>query len=173
MLRVFERPPHQQRRRHRPPIVGDRDAAGVLELGDVGQLLALLPARHRADRIDAREVGLGRLLQDVLGDAGVVVHRIGVRHAGDGGEAAGHRRGRAGRDRLLVLLARLAQVHVHVDQARAHDERAGDLDDGRPGVDRQIAADPGDPIAVDQHVEHAVPAVRRIDDPPALQQPSS
>ena len=64
--RVLERPAHQQRRRHRTPVVGQRDAAGLLELGDIGQLLALLPARHGADRIDAREVGFGGLLQDVL-----------------------------------------------------------------------------------------------------------
>ena len=73
--RVLERAPHQHRRRHRMPVVGQRDAAGLLQLGDVGELLALLPARHRADRVDARQVRFGRLLQDVVGDAGVVVDR--------------------------------------------------------------------------------------------------
>ena len=33
----------------------------------------------------------------------------------------------------------------------------------------EIAADPQNPVVVDQHVEHAVTAVRRIDDPPALE----
>ncbi len=42
--RVFERAPHQQRRRHRPAIVCNRDAAGVLQLGDVRELLAFLSA---------------------------------------------------------------------------------------------------------------------------------
>ena len=64
--RVFERAPRQKRRRHRMPIVGHRDAAGGAQLGDVGQLLAFLPARHGADRIDAREVGFRRLSQNQL-----------------------------------------------------------------------------------------------------------
>ena len=64
--RVFERAAHQHRRRHRMPVVGQRDAAGLLQLGDVRELLALLTARHRADRIDAREVGLGRLLRGCI-----------------------------------------------------------------------------------------------------------
>ena len=42
--RVFEGPPHQHRRRHGPPVVGQRNAARELELGDIGQLLAFLPA---------------------------------------------------------------------------------------------------------------------------------
>ena len=61
----------------------------------------------------------------------------------DGG-AAGHR--------FLVLLSRLAQVHVHVDEARADDEPLRDFDHRR-AVDRQIAADRGDPVAVDQDVD--------------------
>ena len=64
--------------------------------------------------------------EDVSGDAGVVVHRRRVRHARHRGEAAGDRRRGAGRDRLLVLLARLAQVHVHVDQPGTHDEAAAE-----------------------------------------------
>ena len=36
--------------------------------------------------------------------------------------------------------------------------------------DRQIASDARDAIAVDQQIEHAVTAVRRIDDAPASQQ---
>ena len=53
----------------------------------------------------------------------------------------------------------------------AHDEPARNLDDRRAGVDRQIAADARDAVAVDQHVERAVAAVGRIDHAPALQQP--
>ncbi len=167
---VLERAPHQHRRRHRMPVVGQRDAAGLLQLGDVGELLALLAARDRADRIDAGQVRLGGLRQDVAGDAGVVVHRAGVRHAGHRGEAAGDRRGGAGRHRFLVLLPRLAQVHVHVDQPGHDDQPARHVDDRR-AVHRQIAPDAGDAIAVNQQIEHAVTAVGRIDDPRASQHP--
>ena len=37
---VLERPAHQQRRRHRPAVVRERDAAGGAQLADLGQLLA-------------------------------------------------------------------------------------------------------------------------------------
>ena len=166
---VFERPAHQQRRRDRPAVVGERDAAGGLLLAELGQLLAFRADRHRADRIDAREVRFGRLLEDELRDAGVVVDRIGVRHARDRGESAGDRGGRAGGDRLLVLLPRLAQVHVHVDQPGRDDPAVLELEH-LGAVGRQILADARDPAVLDQHVERAVPPGGRIDDPAALQQ---
>ena len=165
---VFERAAHQQRRRHRPPVVGKGDAAGGLLLAELGELLALRADRHGADRIDARELRLGRLLQDELRDPGVVVHRIGVRHAGDGGEAAGHGGCRAGGDRLLVLLPGLAQVHVDVDEAGRDDPAALDLEH-LGAVDRQVLPDARDRAVLDQHVELAVAPVGRIDDPAALQ----
>ena len=168
---VFERTAHQQRRRHRPSIVGERDAARLPQLRDVRELLPRLPARHRADRIHAGEVRLRRLLQDVFRDAGVVVHRHRVRHARDGREAAGHGGRGAGRHSFLVLLPRLAQMYMHVDQAGTHDEAARHLDHGRARVGRQIAANARDAIAVDQHVERPVAPVGGIDDAPALQQP--
>ena len=64
--RVLERAAHQQRRRDRPAVVGEGDAAGGLLLAELGELLAARPDRHRADRIDARELRFGRLLQDEL-----------------------------------------------------------------------------------------------------------
>ena len=53
-----------------------------------------------------------------------------------------------------------------------HDEARRNLDD-RGAVDRQVAADPRDAIAVDQDVVHAVDPVGGIDHAPALKQPSS
>ena len=161
--RVLQRAPHQHRGRHRMPVVGQRDAAGLLELGDVRELFAFLAARDRADRIHARQVRVGGFRQDVAGDARVVIHRVRVRHARDGRETAGDGSRHAGRDRFLVLLPRLAQVHVHVDEPGTHDESVWDLDDRNPRIHREIAADACDAISVNQQVEHAVTAVRRID----------
>ena len=56
--RVLERAPHQQRRRHRPAVVGHGDAARLPQLAELGELLALRSTRDRADRVDAREPGL-------------------------------------------------------------------------------------------------------------------
>ena len=85
----------------------------------------LQPFRDRADRVDAGEIGERGALADILGDRGVVVHRIGVRHAGDRREAAGRRGARPGLDRLLVFVSRLAQMHVHVDEAGKNQAAAG------------------------------------------------
>ncbi len=87
---VLERPPHQQRRRHRPSVVGERHATGGLLRGELGELFAARAHRHGANRIDARKAGLGGLAQDQLGDAGMIVDRIRVRHARDGREASGN-----------------------------------------------------------------------------------
>ena len=56
---IFERAAHQQRRRHRPPIVGERHAAGLPQLGDVGELLAR-PGRATRRRSDRRAPGWRR-----------------------------------------------------------------------------------------------------------------
>ena len=55
---------------------------------------------------------------------GVVRDRLGVGHRRDRRVPADRRRARAGLDRLLVLEAGLAQMRVHVDQARRHDQPA-------------------------------------------------
>ena len=73
----------------------------------------------------------------------------------------------ARRHGFLVLLPRLAQVHVHVDESGAHDEAGRQVHDLR-AVGAQVRADLGDAIAVDQHVEHAVASIGRVDDPPAF-----
>src|SRR6476661_8175805 len=75
----------------------------------------------------------------------------------------------AGGHRFLVLLTRLAEVHVHVDQARAHQQTGRDLDHHSP-VHREIAADLRDAIPVDQDVVRTVDAIRGVDDPSTLKQ---
>ena len=93
---------------------------------------------------------------------------FGVRHAGHRGEAAGDRGRGAGRNRFLVLLPRLAQVHVHVDETRDRSRAGRNVDDlGAVGERPQIAADLRDAIAVDQDVEIAV-ACHRPDRRPGL-----
>ena len=77
--------------------------------------------------------------------------------------------GRAGGDRLLVLLPGLAQVHVDVDESWRHDPAARDLEH-LGALDRQVLADARDHAVLDQDIELAVPAVGRIDHAPVLQQ---
>ena len=56
------------------------------------------------------------LLDHETGHRSVVVYRMRVRHRAHRRKTAGHRGGRAAGNRLFVFLARLAQVHVHVDE---------------------------------------------------------
>ena len=122
-----------------------------------------------ADGIDPGVAVPPRLQQDVLGHRAAVVDRLGVRHAGHGGEAAGRRGHGAGAHRLLVLLPRLAQVDVDVDQPGRHHQPGGV--EGL-GVLRRLdaAVELGDPAVLDQQVERAVEVLARVDHPAAVDQ---
>ena len=162
---VLERAPHQQRRRHRPAVVGERDAAGGLQLADLGELLAAAsPSTPRRSDRRARGPPPPPSCRMNCGDAGVVVDRLGVRHARDRGEAAGHGR-RGARSRPSPCApgpARAGARACRSARARRASPRGTSNDLGAVGrQDRgrrcAIAA------VLDQHVERAVAAVRRID----------
>ena len=107
----------------------------------------------------------GVALDDVLHEldrAGAVGHRRGIRHHHHGGEPAGGRGLRTGGDRLLVGLARLAEVNMDVDQPRAGHQAAGiDLagallrDGGKRGNESAVA---------DEDVADRIPLGGRVDD---------
>ena len=166
---VLEGAPHQDRVGHGAPRVGDGNASGVAQLADGREPPPRPPLGHRPDRVDPREARLGRLREDEAGHAGLVVRGLGVGQAGDRGEAAGNGRRDPRGDRLLVLGPGLAQVDVHVDEARTHHAAWRDVHDRGPRLDRQIAADPRHPAAPDQHVGGAVDAGDGVDDAPPLQ----
>src|SRR5262249_9813161 len=86
-----------------------------------------------------------------------------VGHAAHGGEPAGRRRARPAGDRLLVLVARLAQVHVHVDEAGTDDLARG-VDAFGPCRRPERAADLRDAAVGDEHVLHGVDAAGGIED---------
>ena len=92
----------------------------------------------------------------------IVDHRVGVGHAGEGGDAADRRRMTARGDGLLMLVARLAQMHVHVDQAGAEHATAA-IDHrrvGRRAIVEQARPEIDDRLAINQqrtfHVEPAL-----------------
>src|SRR5206468_5031808 len=94
----------------------------------------------------------------------LAVQRLfGVRHARHRRDPAGQRRGGAGRDRLVLLAPRLAQVDVHVDQARADDLARGV--EGAVGPQVLLRPDPGDAVALDPQVGDLVEVLRRVDHP--------
>ena len=71
---------------------------------------------------------------------------------------------RAGRDRLVLFVARLAKMNVNVDQARANDHS--------PGIDDDLGlfitpAQRQDPAPADPEIADLVDVLRGVDDPPA------
>ena len=96
-----------------------------------------------------------RLLDHVAGDRGVIVHRLGVGHGADRREPARGRRARSALDGLGMLEARLAQMHVHVDEPRRHDQPRR-VDNFRARPSREIRPDALDDAVLDPHIRHAV-----------------
>ncbi len=106
-------------------VVADRDAAGIAQGREVRERLAVIAAGRGAD--DAHPAP--RRAPDARADLPHVVRgvgcRAGVGHCADGCEAAADGRARPALDRLLLLGAGLAQVHVQVNQPGADDLPGG------------------------------------------------
>ena len=74
--------------------------------------------RDRAGDENIHHAFARRAFADQRDGAGIVNRRRRVRHANDGSESAARRRRRAGGDGFLGRLARLAQMHVQINQPR-------------------------------------------------------
>ena len=165
--RVLERRAHQVSGDDRLAVVGHGHRPRPHHLAEFGELFALLAHRHRADRIDAGQARAHRLPDDEPDRRLVVGHRVSVRHRAHGREPARHGRAGARRHRLLVLVAGLAQVHVHV-----HQSRGDDLPRHVPHVglgSRQPRPDACDLAVLEEEVGSLVEATARIDHPAAAQ----
>ena len=131
-----------------------------------------LPSRPRVAAAigqHARGRVLARAVEDVVGHRRVVVHRVRVRHAGDRGEAARHGGAAARGDVFLVLLARLAQVAVQVDEA-GRDPAAARRRSPRAPDAAMPAPTAVDHAVLEQHVADArrVPTRDRAARPPRI-----
>ena len=138
----------------RAAVVGERDRARVGELGHLRQLAAGLALRDRREEAD-RNLGLAPgVLEERAEHGGRVDDRLGVRHREDRAVAASGCGGGPGGDRLLVLAARDAQVHVRVDErGREHEARA--LDTRWPFRSSSERAELCDHAVVDPDVDRA------------------
>jgi hypothetical protein len=91
--------------------------------------------------------------------------RIGVRHLENGGDAAKDGRARPGFEVFLVFQARLAEMHLAVDDAR-QDVQAGAID-RLAGIGRAERSDRGDAAVAHADIALSLPVV--IDDGAVLQ----
>ena len=107
-------------------VIGERDGAVCGHVAHLGERLALQALRAGTRHVHATLAGLGGDGLHILDGDGVVDDRVGVGHGANSREAAmGCGAGAAG-DVFLLLEARLAQMHMHIHQAR-DDDLAGQV----------------------------------------------
>ena len=137
--RILHRAAHQLVILDAMPVVRDRDHARLRERTDRRQFFARQTFRNRAGRQNIHARHFRGAILDPRDRARAVRGRRRVRHADDRGETARRRRARAGFDRFLPAEARLAEMHVNIDQAR-RDDQSGRVDDSPRLLVRTSAA---------------------------------
>ena len=150
-------------RRVEVAVIGERDGTGLDHVAELCELLALLPLRDRTNDADVDLRDILRALLEAAHQSGRVDDRLRVRHRRDRRVAAGCRCLRAGLEVLFGLLAWLAEMRVHVDEAR-RDDLAGCIVDFCTFC-RKILADGCNLAILDQHISDFVKMLCRIDDP--------
>jgi hypothetical protein len=110
---------------NRLAVITDRHRAGAHQLAELGQLLPFLTQRDGANRVDPCLARTLRLAHDESDGCLVVGNRVGVRHGTDRGEASGRGGHGAGGNGLDILLARLPQMDVEIDEAGRHNFVSG------------------------------------------------
>ena len=165
---VLEGPPRDGRVGHRVAVVRNGHRARIAQARELGQVAAGAADRDAGDRQHPR-VGSGRRVEHAGDQHRRINRRRRVGHRADRREAAARRGPRAGRDRLLVLLAGLAQVHVQVDEAGSDDESRR-VQHGRAVGRFQAGPGFGDAPVAEQQVERRVDAVAGVDQAAAADQ---
>ena len=162
--RVAERAPHHLAVGDREAVVGEADRAGLGQHAHLGELPPFQPLGHGTNRIDLDPLGLARAALHELDQRHVVDHGLGVGHAGDAGHPARCRREAACGNSLLVLVAGLAEVHVHVDEAGCHAVAAA-IDRGDPlrhAVGEEFRPEVGDRAVLREQRTGAVEPAFRV-----------
>ena len=163
--RIGEHAAHDERIGHRLDPVGKADRTIRCEQPHFGQLAPLQPLGSRRIGMDLGELGLAGTAGEELDHRDIVDRRVGVRQRHHRRDAAGRGGPPAALDRFEVLGPRLAQLHAHVDEPRRQAQPVGQ---NRLGVScrvRQIAADRGDPLALDQQITRRVEPACRVEQP--------
>ena len=144
-------------------------AAGFLQLGHLGQVLALEATGQGAQREQAAAAELARTQLEHLDQTWLVQGRVGIGQADHAGHAPRSSGGQFGLQHAFVFVTGFAQAHSQVHQARRHDE-AGGVDDA---VGFEIGADVAecrDAAGRDGQVTDLVEAGSRVDQSAVLDQ---
>ncbi len=144
-------------------VVGDRDGSGGLQRAEIGERGALAAAgrgRNGKHIDDGAALGLTQPLDPL----DRIDNRNRIRHGADGSKSARSRSRGAGRNRLFVRLARLAQVHMQIDEAGRNDESAGIEFLVRAALDLVGRSHFGNAAIFQQHIHGRIDASRRVDE---------
>ena len=154
---------HHLRARHRPVAIGEEDGASFRHQSDLGHRLTGQANRQPARRIHPRKRRLAPALGNELHQRHIIDNGARIRHHDKARDPAAQRRARGRRQRLLVLLARLAGLGAQVDQPRRQAQPArvnrllGVLErHTRPGTELL------DDALVDEHAADGVRSRRRV-----------
>ena len=97
------------------------------------------------------------------GDRGIIVYRSSIRHRAHRRESAGHRRRCTAADCFLVLVARFAQMHVHVDETGSDDQSGRIKYFCAFGYTVAEIRQSDDAAVLEENIPAGVDALRRID----------
>jgi len=126
-FRILKRLAHHRCIGDANTIIRKGHGAALLHQRQLGQFHSFATLGDSADRIDIGQPHPLRLAQDKFNLPLIIQRRLGIGHAADAGESARNGRGRPGGDVFLLFVARLAKVHVNVDQTR-RDQAIGGVD---------------------------------------------
>jgi hypothetical protein len=167
-LRVLEDVAHHAAIHDRLAVVAERHRSRFDQRGHLGHGGALEAPRGGGHRVHAGGRVVIGAIEDEVRHRGVVVDRMRVGHARHRREAARHRGASAAADVFLVLLPRLAQMAVHVDEAGRHPAPLHVEDLGALRLDPP--AHLCDAPFVDQDIGGLVAIRGRIENPPSAQE---
>jgi hypothetical protein len=137
------------------PVVADRHRSRGHQLTELRELFPLLAESHGTDGVDARGAGCRPLLHDEPDRRLIVDRRIRVRHGADAREATGGRGHGPRGNGLAVLLARLAQMGVDIDET-GRDHQPAHIAYLRALWRALVAAHARNAAVGNQHVVHVV-----------------
>ena len=149
------------------PVIGEGHRPRLEHITHLCQFLTLLALGDSANQLDMDEPCLSGTLFQAADQSCRIHYRSGIGHGGNPGKAACRCCLGAGDKILLGLLARLTEMHMHVNEARGH-HFAGSIINLCP-LGFELLADCSNLAILNQHICYLVEFVLRIDDPAALQ----
>ena len=132
------------------PVVRERNRPCFDHVAELGELLALLILRHRADDADMDDGNILGTLDQARDECRIIHHRPRVRHRCNRCIAACRACTRTGSKVLLRLLPRLAEMRVHIDEPGGDNFSGGIIDLGT--VRAQIFSDLSDDTVLNEDI---------------------